>query len=587
MKLIRETERASPSKGKGKETQKKVKDKVKEAVDESEEGASSSKYNESRVSLRREPVNPGHKDNHFREFRRLCAKISETSGYLDKSSHVEEWLRAGKSGKFEGDLHVWVRLLLPGVIKRVYNMQNKSFVKIFSQIFETSEEDMIEDLEQGDVAETIGKFYEESSAVTAPKKSDLTVHDIDGYLDDLTKLTKEDDQQELLKRITARCTVNDLKMFIRLLKGDLRIQAGAKHILDGVHKEAYETFNTTRNIVAVLDKVLEVRASGTTGGVLELGASLMQPVQPMLAQPCKSIDMAFQKCPNGVYSEIKYDGERVQLHKQGKQFKFYSPSLKPVLPLKAQLFQSHIPTAFPGGSDMILDAEVLMVDNNTGKPLPFGTLGKHKGSGFKDATPCLFVFDIMFYNGENLMNQPMKKRRELLERQMVEVGNNVKFSELTKISSKAELGRMIKSVLDQGLEGLVLKDASSLYEPGKRHWLKVKKDYLAEGAMADTADLVVLGGWFGTGNKVENSFLNCVAQPRVSQGGLVSVFLMGCLNEATNKWCTVTKVCCTTISNGLTALYYRWGTALTMTRWSGCRGSCCPAGRRSDKIATR
>ena len=242
----------------------------------------------------------------------------------------------------------------------------------------------------------------------------------------------------------------------------------------------------------------------------EIEPSLMQPVQPMLAQPCKSIDMAFQKCPNGVYSEIKYDGERVQLHKQGKQFKFYSRSLKPVLPHKVQLFQSHIPTAFPGGSDMILDAEVLMVDNNTGKPLPFGTLGKHKGSGFKDATPCLFVFDIMFYNGENLMNQPMKKRRELLESQMVEVGNNVKFSELTKISSKAELGRMIKSVLDQGLEGLVLKDASSLYEPGKRHWLKVKKDYLAEGAMADTADLVVLGGWFGTGNKVDNSFVYCV-----------------------------------------------------------------------------
>ena len=40
-----------------------------------------------------------------------------------------------------------------------------------------------------------------------------------------------------------------------------------------------------------------------------------------------------------------------------------------------------------------------------------------------------------------------------------------------------------------------------VYEPGKRHWLKVKKDYLAQGAMADTADLVVLGAYFGTGNK--------------------------------------------------------------------------------------
>ena len=41
----------------------------------------------------------------------------------------------------------------------------------------------------------------------------------------------------------------------------------------------------------------------------------------------------------------------------------------------------------------------------------------------------------------------------------------------------------------------------SIYEPGKRHWLKMKKDYLAGGAMADTADLIVLGAYYGTGNK--------------------------------------------------------------------------------------
>lgn len=41
----------------------------------------------------------------------------------------------------------------------------------------------------------------------------------------------------------------------------------------------------------------------------------------------------------------------------------------------------------------------------------------------------------------------------------------------------------------------------SIYEPGKRHWLKVKKDYLCDGAMADSADLVVLGAWYGTGKK--------------------------------------------------------------------------------------
>lgn len=121
-----------------------------------------------------------------------------------------------------------------------------------------------------------------------------------------------------------------------------------------------------------------------------------------------------KKCPNGMYSEIKYDGERVQVHKNGNHFSYFSRSLKPVLPHKVRTsslltlkikshrmflymfktitiyfkefdflpqvahFKDFIPQAFPGGQSMILDAEVLLIDTKTSKPLPFGTLGVHK-----------------------------------------------------------------------------------------------------------------------------------------------------------------------------------------------------------------
>ena len=49
------------------------------------------------------------------------------------------------------------------------------------------------------------------------------------------------------------------------------------------------------------------------------------------------MEYAFKKCPNGMYSEIKYDGERVQVHKQGDSFSYFSRSLKPVLPHKVKL----------------------------------------------------------------------------------------------------------------------------------------------------------------------------------------------------------------------------------------------------------
>lgn len=85
-----------------------------------------------------------------------------------------------------------------------------------------------------------------------------------------------------------------------------------------------------------------------------------------------------KKCPNGMYSEIKYDGERVQVHKQGDSFKYFSRALKPVMAHKVNHFKDYIPDAFPGGEDLVLDTEILLIDTKSGKPLPFGSLGVHK-----------------------------------------------------------------------------------------------------------------------------------------------------------------------------------------------------------------
>ena len=78
---------------------------------------------------------------------------------------------------------VWVRLMLPGVVKRIYNVQSKQLVKIFSRITGASEEDMLEDLEAGDVAETVTKFFESSDKVSPASKATLSVHDVDEFLD--------------------------------------------------------------------------------------------------------------------------------------------------------------------------------------------------------------------------------------------------------------------------------------------------------------------------------------------------------------------------------------------------------------------
>ncbi|XP_046850595.1 DNA ligase 3-like isoform X2 [Xenia sp. Carnegie-2017] len=460
----------------------------------------------------------------FYQFCQLCGDLFNETSYKAKTTIVKKFLIKVKEN--EGDIYLVVKLLLPSAVKRVYNLQNKQLVKLFSQILDCSLEEMTSDLDKGDVSETIKNFFETSINKTLLKQSCLTLQEVDAFLDKMSTLTREDEQQNELSKMTRRCTSTDLKYIIRLIKHDLKINAGAKHVLDALHTDAYTAFHASHNLQDVVERCLK-KNDDVTGVSRELSINtrVMTPVKPMLAEACKSFDYAITKCPNGMFAEIKYDGERVQIHKSGNDFQFFSRSLKPVIPHKVSEIKEFLPKACPHGNDLILDSEVLLVDHKTGNPLPFGTLGIHKKSAFKDANVCLFIFDCLQFNDENLMKKPMEERRKLLERNVKEIKNHIMLSETKLIQSKDELSDLMMRAINEGLEGLVMKDVKGIYEPGKRHWLKMKKDYLEEGSMADTADLVVLGAYYGTGNK----------------GGMMSVFLMGTYDEISNSWLTVAK----------------------------------------------
>lgn len=72
--------------------------------------------------------------------------------------------------------------------------------------------------------------------------------------------------------------------------------------------------------------------------------------------------------------------------------------------LNVQKYSFIVLKAFPGGGDMILDSEVILVDTVTGELLPFGSLGAHKKKEYANAEVCLFVFDCILFKGEDLTN---------------------------------------------------------------------------------------------------------------------------------------------------------------------------------------
>ena len=343
------------------------------------------------------------------------------------------------------------------------------------------------------------------------------------------------------------CTARDLNFVVRFIDKDLNINIGAKFVLTAIHPQAFDAYRNTHNLKSVVDKVLSnslgaapvaaKKAAKVAEGSddeddgpampklkkgLSIGLALGTPIKPMLARACKSFEEAWRRCPGGMYVEIKYDGERVQVHKQGNTYQFFSRNLKTVKSNKVEGLEELI-SAATSAHDCILDGEVLVVDRVTLKMLPFSSLGVHKQKQFPNAQLCYFIFDIMHLNGKNLLEASYEKRRQVLHDNFKLSPGKLAFSDAKEVKTDEELQVVWKRVLTENLEGLMLKDKTDTYKPNQRHWLKLKKDYLA--GMADSADLAVVGAFYGSGAK----------------GGLLTTYLCCCYDQNTKTFKTVCK----------------------------------------------
>lgn len=279
----------------------------------------------------------------FVDYQKLVKKVEAESSYTEKSRIIRKFLF---DGKFDGEIELWLRFLMPKeTMSRVYNLQDKQIVKLFSLILSVKQSDVSSHLEEsGDVSETISEFFGESKKLKPKAESTLTLQQVDKFLDQLQHLTHEKEQIGHFEEFCSKCTTDDLKATIRVIKHDLKMNCRARHVLDALHADAYDHFQRSRDLTTVLSTFhsnLTSSSSSSSGKSKKVksGLQVMTPIAPMLAEACKDFDKVITKCPEGFYSEIKYDGERVQIHKRGNEFKFFSRNLKPVTDYKIDKFR--------------------------------------------------------------------------------------------------------------------------------------------------------------------------------------------------------------------------------------------------------
>ena len=118
--------------------------------------------------------------------------------------------------------------------------------------------------------------------------------------------------------------------------------------------------------------------------------------------------------------------------------------------------------------DTVLDGEVVALDTEC---RPSFNLLQNYGSA--RAALHFFAFDMLILSGKDVMSEPLVKRRELLERQVLPKSNQpIRYSPILK----GRLKDLVHSAKAQRLEGLISKRGDSKYEPGLRSgaWLKMR-----------------------------------------------------------------------------------------------------------------
>lgn len=302
-------------------------------------------------------------------------------------------------------------------------------------------------------------------------------------------------RRERLETLLLAATAEEQAFLRRLLVGELRQGALLSLLLDALAAAARVPAPAVRRahmFAGALAPVVEAAFRGGEPALARFDLVLFEPVHPMLAHPADDLEDAYARLEDP-YLELKMDGARVQIHKDGAEVRVYSRRLHDVTAALPDVVGTvrKLPV-----QSCVLDGEVIALGPDE-RPRSFQTtmrrFGRSRsGSETQAQIPLsLFVFDGLFVDGESIVDRPARERISALEPWLpASVTMPRRWS-----PSIAQASAFVAEAYARGHEGAMAKSESSTYEAGRRgaQWLKIKQ--------AHTLDLVVLAAEWGSGRR--------------------------------------------------------------------------------------
>ena len=305
-------------------------------------------------------------------------------------------------------------------------------------------------------------------------------------------------KERLITALLSQATPVEAKYLVKIFTGEMRTGLQEGLMEQAVARAFQVSLARVQHASMVLGDIGEVASTLKTQGgegLEKVAFNVFRPVKLMLAQTSETVKEALDMQGCKTAFEYKYDGARIQIHKQSGTVEIFSRRLTNVtvsLPEILETVNLNIKA-----QSAIVEGEVVAL-NSAGYPIAFQHLMRRfkrvrDVSGMAKKIPLtLYLFDILYLNDDSLIALPYTERRQIL----AENAGQIPLSKQIVTEKVGEAEVFLKEAIAAGHEGLMAKKLDSPYTPGSRgkKWLKIK-------TVLDPLDLVITAAEYGYGRR--------------------------------------------------------------------------------------
>ena len=446
----------------------------------------------------------------FTELAKYLEKLEETSSRLSLIEILSELFNKTPEEEIEKIVYLIQGRIAPFYAPVEMGMAEKSVASALANAYGSDKEKVINLFNKlGDV----GKTAEQFSSKFKVQSSKLSVSEVFEVLTQIAETSGEgtvEKRQALLSGLLKKLDAISAKHLVRIPLGNTRLGIGDPTILDALataklgdklnRKKLEGAYNRTSDLGLIAKTLWQKGLSGVERLEVRVGSPIRSELCERLPNPEKVIEKMGE-----VDVQYKYDGFRVQIHKDGQNVRMFSRNLEEMTHMFPELIKATLDQI--SAKTVILDTEALAYNPDSEEFLPFQeTTKRRRKHGIEAAAARLplkaFVFDILYKDGQQLLDKTLVGRMKILKDTIKEDGVLIRTKNQTVGEPKA-LSLLLEDAISKGLEGLVVKKLQSPYEAGGRNfnWVKLKRH--SDGELSDTIDCVILGYISGRGKRTE------------------------------------------------------------------------------------